>query len=124
VTITDAHRTMGIAIVAGWALLFVFGLVLLARKRDAGRLYWGLLTALQVLLGLQLLAGLTQLALGGRPQLLHWMYGAVFPGAVLTVCHMLTRGLAKPPFHVFFTIGAFFVFALTSRSLMTGLGLG
>jgi hypothetical protein len=124
VTITDVHRDVGIAIVAGWALLFLFGLVLLARKRDAGRFYWGLLTTLQVLLGLQLLAGLTQLALGGRPEILHWMYGAVFPGVVLVGCHVLTRGLEKPPFHVFFTIGAFFVFALTSRSLMTGLGLG
>jgi hypothetical protein len=74
--------------------------------------------------GLQLLAGLTQLALGGRSAFLHYMYGVVFPCAVLAVCHVLTSRLEKPPYHLFFTAGAFFVFALTSRSLMTGLGLG
>jgi hypothetical protein len=37
---------------------------------------------------------------------------------------VLTRGLEKPPYHLFFTIGAFFVFGLTARALMTGLGIG
>ena len=121
-TISGIHRYAGIAIVIGWALLFVLGLALLIRRRDAGRWYWGLLTVLQVLLAVQLFAGLTYVGMGGRPAFLHYMYGAVFPGAVLVLCHGLTRGLDKPPYHMFFTAGAFFVFALTSRSLMTGLG--
>jgi hypothetical protein len=48
----------------------------------------------------------------------------VFPALVLVVCHVFTRGLEKPPYHLFFTIGAFFVFGLTARALMTGLGIG
>jgi hypothetical protein len=64
------------------------------------------------------------LALGGREPLLHYLYGAVFPALVLVVCHVFTRGLEKPPYHLFFTWGAFFVFGLTARALMTGLGLG
>jgi hypothetical protein len=118
------HRVEGFVIVAGWGVLFLFGVGLFVAKRDAGRLYWGLLTVLQVLLGVQLLAGLVLLALGGRQPWLHYLYGAVFPALVLVVCHVFTRGLEKPPYHLFFTIGAFFVLGLTARALMTGLGVG
>jgi hypothetical protein len=103
------HELEGFVIVAGWGLLFLFGIGLFITKRDAGRLYWGLLTVLQVLLGVQLL---------------HYLYGAVFPALVIGVCHVFTRGLEKPPYHLFFTIGSFFVFGLTARALMTGLGIG
>lgn len=117
------HKVEGFAIVIGWGLLFLWGLGLFITKRDAGRFYWGLLTVLQVLLGIQLLAGLVLFAMGGRPPLLHYAYGAVFPAVVLVVCHVFSRGLEKPPFHLFFSIGAFFIFGLTARALMTGLGL-
>jgi hypothetical protein len=118
------HTIEGFAIVAGWGLLFLFGIGLFITRRDANRVYWGLLTVLQVLLGVQVLAGLVLLLNGGRQPLLHYLYGAVFPALVIGVCHVLTRGLEKPPYHLFFTIGAFFVFGLTARALMTGLGIG
>ena len=118
------HEIEGFVIVAGWGLLFLFGIGLFITRRDANRVYWGLLTVLQVLLGVQLLAGLVLLLNGGRQPLLHYLYGAVFPALVIGVCHVLTRGLEKPPYHLFFTIGAFFVFGLTARALMTGLGIG
>ncbi|HZA79905.1 MAG TPA: hypothetical protein VFC13_00320 [Actinomycetes bacterium] len=118
------HRIVGFVVVAGWGLLFLFGVGLFITRRDANRLYWGLLTVLQVLLGLQLVAGLVLLATDGGQPLLHYLYGAVFPAIVLGVCHLFTRGLEKPPYHLFFTIGSFFVFGLTARALMTGLGIG
>ena len=118
------HTIEGFAIVAGWGVLFLFGVGLFLTRRDANRVYWGLLTVLQVLLGVQLLAGLVLLATGGRPPILHYLYGAVFPALVIGVCHVFTRGLEKPPYHLFFTIGSFFVFGLTARALMTGLGIG
>ncbi len=118
------HELEGFVIVAGWGVLFLFGVVLFITRRDANRVYWALLTVLQVLLGVQLLAGLVLLVQGGRPPILHYLYGAVFPALVIGVCHLFTRGLEKPPYHLFFTIGAFFVFGLTARALMTGLGMG
>jgi hypothetical protein len=117
------HKIEGELIVGGWLLLFLWGLVLFVLKRDANRFYWGLLTLLQVLLGLQLIAGIVLLAMGDRRPLLHYFYGAVFPAVVLVVCHTLSRGLQKPPYHIFFTWGAFFIFGLTARALMTGLGI-
>jgi hypothetical protein len=118
------HTLEGYVIVAGWGVLFLFGIGLFITRRDANRVYWALLTVLQVLLVVQLLAGLILLASGGRQPLLHYLYGAVFPALVIGVCHVLTRGLEKPPYHLFFTIGSFFVFGLTARALMTGLGIG
>ena len=118
------HILEGFVIVAGWGVLFLFGIGLFITKRDANRLYWGLLTALQVLLGVQLLVGLALLLQGGGQPILHYLYGAVFPALVIVVCHVFTRGLEKPPYHLFFTIGSFFVFGLTARALMTGLGIG
>jgi len=102
----------------------LWGIVLFIARRDAGRPYWWLLTVLQVLIGVQLLAGLILFAMGGRPPLLHYFSGVVFPALLIGGAHWLTRGLDKPPFHVFFTIASFFVFGLTLRALMTGLGLG
>ena len=118
------HELEGFVIVAGWGLLFLFGVGPWLTKRDANRVYWGLLTVLQVLLGVQLLAGLVLFFSGGRPPILHYLYGVVFPAVVIGVCHVFTRGLEKPPYHLFFTIGSFFVFGLTARALMTGLGIG
>jgi hypothetical protein len=118
------HRIEGFAIVGGWGLLLLWGIALLVARRDAGRAYWGLLTVLQVLLGLQLLAGTWLLIAGGRPPLLHYAYGALFPALLLGVAHWLTRGLERPPYHIFFTIASFFILGLTLRALMTGLGVG
>jgi hypothetical protein len=118
------HTVEGFAIVAGWGVLFLWGLGLFILKRDAGRFYWGLVATLQVLLGLQLIAGIVLLALGARRPVLHYLYGALMPAVVLVICHLLTRSLQKPPYHLFFTWGAFFIFGLTARALMTGLGIG
>jgi heme A synthase len=118
------HRVEGFAIVGGWGLLLLWGIVLFVIRKDASRPYWWLLTALQVLIVVQLLAGLILFAMGGRPPLLHYFYGVVFPALLLGVAHWLTRSLDKPPYHVFFTIASFFVFGLTLRALMTGLGIG
>ena len=118
------HELEGFVIVAGWGVLFLWGIGLFLLRRDAGRLYWGLVAVLQVLLGLQLIAGIVLLAVGDRRPILHYLYGALLPAIVLVVCHVLTRSLQKPPYHLFFTWAALFIFGLTARALMTGLGVG
>ncbi|HZD01825.1 MAG TPA: hypothetical protein VFA46_17020 [Actinomycetes bacterium] len=118
------HEVEGFVIVAGWGVLFLWGIGMFLLKRDAGRLYWGLVGILQVLLGIQLLAGIVLLALGERREILHYLYGAVLPAIVLAGCHVLTRSLQRPPYHFFFTWGALVIFGLTARALMTGLGTG
>jgi hypothetical protein len=118
------HQVEGFVIVAGWGVLFLWGVGLFLLRRDAGRLYWRLVALLQVLLGVQLLAGIALLALGERRALLHYLYGAALPAIVLTGCHLWNRSLQGPPYHPAFTWGALVVFGLTARALMTGLGIG
>jgi hypothetical protein len=119
------HAWIGFAIVGGWALLFLSGVVLwLLRRRDVPRWFWGLLAVLQVLLGLQLVAGIVVLATGRRADILHYGYGVVFPVIVLVVAHSVARGLDdQTDAWKVFAIASFFVFGLTLRALTTGLGL-
>lgn len=119
------HAAIGFAIVAGWAVLFLGGLVLFAlRRREAGRWFWAVLAVLQVLLGVQLVAGAVVLAGGERAGILHYAYGVVFPVIVLSIAHVMARAMDDPsdPWKVF-AIASFFVFGLTLRALTTGLGL-
>jgi hypothetical protein len=67
----ELHRVIGFSLAGCWALLLVAGLTVVLRRRDAGRLYWGLLRLLEVALGVQVLAGLAVVAAGGRAPLPH-----------------------------------------------------
>jgi hypothetical protein len=119
------HTWIGFAIVAGWAVLFLAGAAMfLLRRRQAWRWFWGLLAVLQVLLGVQLVAGIVVLATGGRADILHYGYGVLFPVIVLIVAHTTARGMDDPDdAWKVFAIASFFVFGLTLRALTTGLGL-
>lgn len=125
-TITcTAHAVIGFLIVGGWFVLFAFGLVSWILRREPHRLFWNLLAALQVLLALQLIAGLVLLVMGKRADsLLHYLYGVVFPAFVLVVAHVLGRGMTnEEDTWKVFAVGSFFIFGLTLRALTTGLGL-
>jgi hypothetical protein len=119
----ELHRIMGFSIVAGWALLFLIGATLAIRKREAGRLYWRLLVVLEVALGLQVVAGLVVFASGGRPPVLHYVYGAIVPALLLLEAHVFARRFDGLPNHALFTITAFVNLLLGARALQTGLGL-
>ncbi len=123
--VCTVHAGIGFAIVAGWAAVWLWGLVALIVKREPNPWYWRLLGILQGLLLLQLAAGLTLLALGNRADsLLHYFYGAVFPAIVLVVAHVLGRGMDdESDTWKVFAAAAFIVFGLTLRALTTGLGL-
>jgi hypothetical protein len=118
----ELHRVIGFSLGGCWALLVVAGVSLALRKRDAGRLYWGLLGLLEVALGAQVLAGLAVLAAGGQAPLLHYLYGAVVPVLLLVEAHLLGPRLNQLPKHLLFTIAAAVNLLLTVRALATGLG--
>jgi uncharacterized membrane protein len=119
------HTLIGFAIVIGWGVLFLWGVAVWILRRDPTQWFWRLLAVLQVLLGVQLAAGLVLLATGHRlPSLLHLGYGAVFPTIALVVAHVLARSLEDDfDAHKIFAVAAFVVFGLTLRALTTGLGL-
>ena len=120
------HKVIGFVIVGGWGVVFLWGLVAFLIKREPNQWFWRLIAVFQVVLILQLVAGLTLLALGHKlPSLLHLAYGSIFPAIVLVVAHVVGRNLddERDSWKVF-GIAAFFVFGLTLRALYTGLGLG
>jgi hypothetical protein len=119
------HAVIGYAIVAGWAAMWIWGLVALIVRREPNPWFWRLLAALQALLGLQLIAGLIVLGLGHRADsILHYAYGVVFPAIVLVIGHVLARGMDdEADTWKVFAVAAFIVFGLTLRALTTGLGL-
>jgi hypothetical protein len=121
----SVHKVMGFAIVIGWGLLFLWGTGVWLLRREAAAWFWRLLALLQVLMGLQLVAGVVLLATGRHlPSLLHLGYGVVFPVIALVVAHVLARSLEDDfDAHKIFTVASFVVFGLTLRALTTGLGL-
>jgi hypothetical protein len=117
------HVALGWAVVAAFGLLWLWGLGAAAIRRDPGRWFWGLVAVVQVTLALEVAAGLVLLALGRRQDLLHYVYGSVFPILMLGVAHVLARREDRPAW-VYFAWAAFFAFGLTLRALMTGLEIG
>jgi hypothetical protein len=122
--VPGVHKAVGFAIVGGFFVFFLWGLMAVVVKRVPGEWYWRLLAALQVALGLQLVAGVILLATGRRQPLLHYLYGAVFPAIVLVAAHVLGRGMEdeRDALKVF-AVASFVLFGLTLRALATGLGL-
>ncbi|MDQ4143589.1 MAG: hypothetical protein M3198_07575 [Actinomycetota bacterium] len=125
---TEVHLLIGYSIPAGFALLFVLTVYAFVRDRPPGGLFWNLLAALQIVLGIQLVVGVVLFASGLRPRTqgphwLHYVYGAVLPALVLVVAH---RAAASERFRAIpwlaFGIAAFVCFASTFRALQTGLG--
>lgn len=117
-----AHTLIGWSIVISFGLLFLWGILTWIVRRGPGRVFWWLLTFVQVTLLLQLVAGTILLLAGGRRPLLHYVYGVIFPALVLAVAHVVAREqLADRPW-LAFTAASFFSLGLTLRALMTGFG--
>ena len=118
------HLWLGASIVAGFGLLFLWGMATWLLRRGPGRAFWWLLTFVQVTLLAQLVAGLVLVAAGGRIQWLHYVYGIVFPALVLGVAHWLARETFADRPWAAFAVAGFFGLGLTLRALLTGLGIG
>ncbi len=122
----DLHRFVAYSVPAGFALLALGALYTYVRNKEAGDWYWNLLAAVQVILGAQVVVGLVLLAMGNRavakgPDWLHYVYGGLFPLAVLVFAHRFAaRHPGAEP--VAFGLASLVAFGLTFRALQTGLG--
>ena len=116
------HAVVGYAIVGGFALLWLWGMGTWIIRRGPGRAFWWLVAFLQVSLLAQGVVGVVLLMLGGRASLLHYVYGVIFPILLLLVAHVAARERFADRPWLPFAVAAFFVFGLTLRALMTGLG--
>lgn len=116
------HLVIGYAVVGGFALLWLWGMVTLVVRRGPGQPFWWLLGGVQAILLAQGIVGVVLLFSGLRASALHYVYGVIFPILVLLVAHVLAReAFAHRPW-LPFAWAAFFAFGLTLRALMTGLG--
>jgi hypothetical protein len=128
----EVHKYVGFAVVAIFAVGWVWGLATwMMRRTDPGAGFWVWLSVAQVAAGLQALIGVILLLLGHRPEVwLHYVYG-FGPLVVLGAAHWLARegqrerqGSNPIPPWAWFAGAAFICFGLTLRALMTGLGVG
>ena len=127
---SDLHRIVGFAVVAIFAIGWLWPLAALALRRGPGERYWNWLTLAQVTAGLQALVGLVLVVFGRPlPDPLHLVYG-FGPLLILAIAHALARegqkvkpGATPIAPHMWFGFGAFICFGLSLRALMTGLGI-
>jgi hypothetical protein len=121
--VPELHKWIGFAVVAAFAVLFLWGIATKLSKRGPGEWFWRWLVFVQVIVGVQTIVGIILFLTGHRADtLLHYAYG-LFPIIVLVVAHVLARGMEREPWIPFAWAG-FFCFGLTLRALMTGLGIG
>lgn len=128
---SSVHTVAGFALLAIYTVGWVWAIVtIFLPNRDPGRGFWVWLSVAQVAAGVQALIGIVLLLMGRRPtDWLHIVYG-FGPILILLIGHALARelrrgstGLSFPVWGVF-GAASFICFGLSTRALMTGLGIG
>jgi hypothetical protein len=134
------HEYVGFVVVGVFAVGWIWGLGAWILRRGPGEAYWVWLSVAQVVATIQALLGITLLVLGHRVHapgtlggVLHYVYG-LLPLLLFVIAHIVARAgnasllgfderkTIRP--WVPFAWAAFICFGLTSRALMTGLGIG
>lgn len=126
--IVTIHKVVGFAIAGGFALLWIIGFgARILKKDDAGKVFWGLVAAMQVIAGIEAVMGIVLLVLGHQaPKVLHYAYG-VFPIIAFIGAHAYARAMRenqRPYPYLPFALVGFVSMGLTMRAIMTGLGIG
>lgn len=125
---TEIHRYVAYSIPTAFFVLALWALVSILRNKNPNDWFWNLLAAIQVVIAIQVIVGAILFMLGDRPdsngpQWLHYVYGGLFPGALLVFGHRYAQSerFRSIPWAVFGVV-AFVCFGLTFRALQTGLG--
>jgi hypothetical protein len=125
--LTAVHRYLGAAIVVLFGAIFLWGLVLLALRRDeTPNALWAVQHWTENLLVLQVVTGLVMLVMGrrvvGEPLIwLHYLYGSIFP--LIAIVGGRIAGLRRERReYLGLAWGSFFALGLTLRALQTGCG--
>ena len=138
--VSTLHEYVGFAVVGVFALGWIWGLGAWISKRGPGEGYWTWLAVAQVVAGLQAVLGIVLLLMGRRMVtsgtlggVLHYVYG-LLPILLFVFAHVIARAgnasilgfdeRKKIRPWVPFAWASFICFGLTSRALMTGLGIG
>jgi hypothetical protein len=138
--VPEVHKIVGFAVVAIFAVGWVWGLGAWIAKRGPGDRFWVWLTVAQVTAGIQAVLGITLLLTGHRVEaagtlggVLHYIYG-LLPVLLFVFAHIVARAgnaslVGFDPGRqiaawVPFAWASFICFGLTLRALMTGLGVG
>jgi hypothetical protein len=138
--VADVHRVLGFVVVGVFAVGWLWGLGAWIARRGPGEGYWIWLTVAQLVAGLQAILGIVLLVMGRSVTaegtlggVLHYVYG-LLPILLFVMAHVIARAgnasmvgfderrQIRP--WVPFAWAAFISFGLTSRALMTGLGIG
>ena len=119
---STAHSYIGLALAGVFLLIFLSGLLFWIINRDPGRVFWAMLGAGQIGLGLFALTGIVMFILR-RPELnidriLHFLYG-LFPFLVLFYAHRFARRAESVAWGAF-AVAGLIVFGLLVRGYMTG----
>ena len=124
---------LGFAIIGSWAIIMFWSLVLRLLRAEETPVFWRVVSAAQILLGLQFFVGLallTMWTLGGAALpgdgsafdvTFHLLYGVGFPLVVLAVAHWWARAGRYNPYTIFAVVGLV-NFGLTFRAFDVGLG--
>jgi hypothetical protein len=125
--LTVFHRYLGAAIVVLFGAVFLWGLILLALRRDeTPNALWAVQHWTENLLVLQVITGLVMLVMGrrvvGEPLIwLHYLYGSIFP--LIAIVGGRIAGLRRERReYLGLAWGSFFALGLTLRALQTGCG--
>jgi hypothetical protein len=137
--VSTVHEVVGFVVVGVFTIGWIWGLGAWISKRGPGDRYWVWLAVAQVVVGVQAVLGITLLLMGRRMTspgaalggVLHYVYG-LLPLLLFVFAHVVARagnakliGIDRPvrPWVPFAWV-SFICFGLTSRALITGLGIG
>ena len=124
---SEFHKYFGFLVPTGFGILAVWAIVCFIRNKQPHAMFWSLLGAMQAIIAVQVVIGAILFVLGLQPPTspvwLHYAYGGLFPAALLVGAHRLGRSKFETVPWVPFGVACFLIAGLTTRALMTGLGM-